>query len=179
MVCCVDFRGLNQRSIVDSHPLPNIEDNLSRLSRSCVFSTLDGAGAYHVVPIKKQDREKTAFGTPWGSYQCKRIIFGLCNAPGTYCRLVQMVVIDQKRIFLFRPKTNIRQENAAEYSADNEYSAKEENIAQKEKKLKSCFSGFFRKLQIVKIYTQHQKHTAEKQIKSAASSLSRKYLAQK
>jgi hypothetical protein len=24
---------------------------------------------------------------------------------------------------LFRPKTNIRQENAAEYSADNEYSA--------------------------------------------------------
>jgi hypothetical protein len=28
-----------------------------------------------------------------------------------------------KRIFLFRPKTNIRQENATEYSADNEYSA--------------------------------------------------------
>jgi hypothetical protein len=33
------------------------------------------------------------------------------------------LVIDQKRIILFRPKTNIRQENAAEYSADNEYSA--------------------------------------------------------
>jgi hypothetical protein len=33
-------------------------------------------------------------------------------------------MIDRKRIFLFRPKTNIRQENATEYSADNEYSAK-------------------------------------------------------
>jgi hypothetical protein len=33
------------------------------------------------------------------------------------------LVIDRKRIFLFRPKTNIRQENAAKYSADNEYSA--------------------------------------------------------
>jgi hypothetical protein len=33
------------------------------------------------------------------------------------------IVIDRKRIFLFRPKTNIRQENAAEYSADNKYSA--------------------------------------------------------
>jgi hypothetical protein len=32
-------------------------------------------------------------------------------------------VIDQKRIFWFRPKTNIWQENAAEYLADNEYSA--------------------------------------------------------
>jgi hypothetical protein len=27
------------------------------------------------------------------------------------------LVIDRKRIFLFWPKTNIRQENAAEYSA--------------------------------------------------------------
>jgi hypothetical protein len=80
---CVDFRGLNQRSIVDSQPLPNIEDNLSRLSRSFVYSTLDGAGT--VVPIKKQDREKTAFGTPWGSYQFWRMHFGLCNAPATYC----------------------------------------------------------------------------------------------
>jgi hypothetical protein len=33
------------------------------------------------------------------------------------------VVIDRKQIFGFRPKTNIRQENAAEYSTDNEYSA--------------------------------------------------------
>jgi hypothetical protein len=32
-------------------------------------------------------------------------------------------VINQKRIFLFRTKTNNRQENAAEYSADNKYSA--------------------------------------------------------
>jgi hypothetical protein len=50
---CVNFRGLNQRSIVDSHPLPNIEDNLSRLSRSCFYSTLDGAEAYHVVPTSQ------------------------------------------------------------------------------------------------------------------------------
>jgi hypothetical protein len=32
-------------------------------------------------------------------------------------------MVYRKRIFLFRPKTNIRQEYAAEYSADNEYSA--------------------------------------------------------
>jgi hypothetical protein len=44
-----------------------------------------------------------------------------------------MLMIDRKWIFLFRPKTNIRQENATEYSADNEYLAKEKNV-QKEKK---------------------------------------------
>jgi hypothetical protein len=39
------------------------------------------------------------------------------------------VVIERKRIFLFWPKTNIPQKNAAEYSADNEYSAQGTNIA--------------------------------------------------
>jgi hypothetical protein len=114
---CVDFRGLNQRSIVDSHPLPNIEDNLSRLSRSCVYSTLDGAGAYHVVPIKKQDREKTAFGTLSGSYQFKRMPFGLCNAPATYCRLVQMVLqgIPYSMAFSYLDDTCVHSRNLAEH----------------------------------------------------------------
>jgi hypothetical protein len=34
-----------------------------------------------------------------------------------------VIVIDQKRIFLFWPKTNIWQENAAKYLADNKYLA--------------------------------------------------------
>jgi hypothetical protein len=54
-------------------------------------------------------------------------------------------VIDKKRNFLFRSKTNIRQENAAEYSADNEYSAQEskccKNVVKIRKKLKKWVSG--------------------------------------
>jgi hypothetical protein len=102
---------------VDSHPLPNIEDNLSRLSRSCVYSTLDGAGAYHVVPIKKQDRDKTAFGTPWGSYQFRRMPFGLCNAPATYCRLVQMVLqgIPYSMALPYLDDTCVHSRNLAEH----------------------------------------------------------------
>jgi hypothetical protein len=57
-----------------------------------------------------------------------------CGQKQLFCMSRMDIVIDQKRIFLFRPKTNICLENAAEYSADNEYSAKEENVAQIEKK---------------------------------------------
>jgi hypothetical protein len=46
-------------------------------------------------------------------------------------------VIDQKRIFCFRPKTDIWQENAAEYLADNEYWYKAVNIA----KVSICMRG--------------------------------------
>ena len=88
----IDYRRLNDRTIPDRFPLPNIGDNLSRMANSNIFSGIDGTGAFHVVSVRKQDREKTAFSTPWGLYQFKRMPFGLCNAPATYCRLVQKVL---------------------------------------------------------------------------------------
>lgn len=89
---CIDYRLLNKVTKKDSFPLPHIEDNLARLARAKLFSCIDGCGAYHVVEVDKRDREKTAFATPWGLFQFKRLPFGLANAPATYCRLVQMVL---------------------------------------------------------------------------------------
>ena len=90
----VDYRRLNDITVKDSYPLPNIEDNLARLGKSRVFSALDGAGAFHVVSIRPQDRAKTAFQSPYGLYQFAKMPFGLCNAPSTYSRLVQIVLRD-------------------------------------------------------------------------------------
>ena len=88
----VDYRRLNEVTMKDSFPLPNIEDNLSRLSTSKIFSGIDGAGAFHVVSIREQDRAKTAFSTPWGLFEFVCMPFGLTNAPATYSRLVQKVL---------------------------------------------------------------------------------------
>lgn len=89
---CVDYRKLNQVTIKDTFPLPNIEDNLTRMANSRVYSAIDSAGAYHVVKIRKEDREKTAFATHQGLFHFIRLPFGLCNAPATYSRLVQKVM---------------------------------------------------------------------------------------
>ena len=91
---CVDYRPLNNRTIKDSHPLGDITDNLNQLSGSRIFSTMDGTGAFHVVPLAKEAKPKTAFSTPWGHFQYKRLPFGLSNGPATYARLVQMVLQD-------------------------------------------------------------------------------------
>lgn len=89
---CVDFRRLNLVTRKDAFPLPSIEDNLARLSRSKVFSGIDGCGAFHVVEVDAKDREKTAFSTPRGQFQFVRMPFGLANAPASYSRLVQKVL---------------------------------------------------------------------------------------
>jgi hypothetical protein len=89
---CVDYRSLNKITLRDTHPIGNIEDNLVRLSRSKIFSGIDGSGAFHVIELEEDDRPKTAFATPWGSFHFTRLPFGLSNGPSTYARLVQMVL---------------------------------------------------------------------------------------
>ena len=77
----VDYRKLNAITKKDAFPLPNIADNLSRLAGSRVFSALDGAGAFHAVPVRRANRKKTVFSSPFGQYQFVRMPFGLANAP--------------------------------------------------------------------------------------------------
>ena len=97
---CVDYRALNKVTVKDSFPLPNIEESLSRMSKCKVFSGMDGTGAYHVVKINSEHREKTAFSCHKGQFQFKRMPFGLCNAPSTYARLVSKVLEGLDRKFV-------------------------------------------------------------------------------
>ena len=73
------YRPLNKITRKDATPLPLISDNLSRLAHCKVFSAIDGAGAFHAVDIRPEDRQKTAFSTPWGLFEFKRLPFGLTN----------------------------------------------------------------------------------------------------
>jgi hypothetical protein len=89
---CVDYRALNDISSISSAPIGNIKDNLARLSRSTVFSGIDSIGAFHMIELEDKDKAKTAFATPWGSYQFVRMPFGLAGGPSSYAYLVHMVL---------------------------------------------------------------------------------------
>ncbi len=89
---CIDWRRLNDITKKDSFPMPTISDTLARLAGSRIFSGVDMSGAFHCVEMEEGDKEKTAFATPFGSFQQKRLGFGLTNGPATYCRLVDLVL---------------------------------------------------------------------------------------
>jgi hypothetical protein len=57
-----------------------------------VFSGIDSIRAFHVIELEDKDKAKTAFATPWGSYQFVRMPFGLAGGPSSYARLVHMVL---------------------------------------------------------------------------------------
>ena len=95
----VNFGLLNRKTIVDRYPLLIITE-LLRLFWGCRYYTIiDLKSAYWHVPVRKQDREKTAFKMASGHYQFKVMLFGLNNVPVTFQRLMNDVLKDYFKKF--------------------------------------------------------------------------------
>ncbi len=77
---CTDYRALNAVTKKDVYPLPRVENCLDRLGGCSLFTVLDCMTGYWQISIRPEDREKTAFITPDGLNQYRRMPFGLANA---------------------------------------------------------------------------------------------------
>jgi len=89
---CIDYRQLNAQTRKDSYPLPRTDECLDALSGAEWFSTLDLRSGYHQVAMDPKDSDKTAFVTRKGIFRWRVMPFGLCNAPATFQRLMDIVL---------------------------------------------------------------------------------------
>lgn len=88
----IDYRKLNEITIDDRYPLPNINEILDKLGKCQYFTTLDLAKGFHQIEIQEQDIHKTAFSIENGHYEFLRMPFGLKTAPATFQRLMNNVL---------------------------------------------------------------------------------------
>jgi transposase InsO family protein len=88
----VDYRKLNDKTIDDRYPIPNITEILDKLGKSMYFTTIDLASGFHQIEMHPDDIKKTAFTVENGHYEYTRMPFGLKNAPATFQRVMDSVL---------------------------------------------------------------------------------------
>ncbi|CAI5668089.1 unnamed protein product [Oreochromis niloticus] len=94
---CVDFCRLSAVTKKDSYLLPRIDEALDYVTGSSWFSSLDLRSSYWQVELAPEARPKTAFTIGQGLWQFRVMPFGLCNAPATFERLMERVLVNIPR----------------------------------------------------------------------------------
>ena len=89
---CVDYRSLNKITTKDAFPIPRTQDCLDTVAGAKLFSSLDITSAYNQVPVREEDIPKTAVVTKHGLFEFETMPFGLCNAPATFQRMMEIAL---------------------------------------------------------------------------------------
>ena len=90
----IDFRKLNDVTIKNRYPLPNIGESQDRLSGAKWFTKIDLRDAFYGIRMAKGEEWKTAFRTRYGLYEFQVMPMGLTNAPASCQDLVNETLRD-------------------------------------------------------------------------------------
>ena len=90
---CGDYKmTINSQMLVDQHPIPCIDELLTRLNNGEKFTKLDLTDAYLQVELDEQSKQLVVINTPLGLFKYNRMPFGIANAPAVFQRIVDQVL---------------------------------------------------------------------------------------
>ena len=91
---CVDLKRLNASVKREHFPLPTVEDTLSKVADSSLFSTIDANSGFWQIPLAESASKLTTFITPHGRFRFLRMPFGITSAPEIFQRRLQTLLED-------------------------------------------------------------------------------------
>ena len=98
---CGDYRRLNSVTQDDKYPVRTLTDFTADLHGKTVFSKIDLLKGYHQIPVDDKDIGKTGVITPFGLFIFPRTPFGLKNAGQDFQRLMDEILGDIPRVFVY------------------------------------------------------------------------------
>ena len=90
---CTDFRKVNSVSKTDSYPIPRVDDCIDKIGHAKYVSKFDLLKGYWQVPLSRRAQELSAFVTPDGFFQYRVMPLGMKNAPATFQRMINKVIL--------------------------------------------------------------------------------------
>jgi hypothetical protein len=87
---CVDYRNANELIKSDKFPLPRIDDLLSYLNNTSIFTTLDCFSGFFQIPVAKKYIQKTAFVCSEGLFEFLVTPFGLKTSANVFQRCMSL-----------------------------------------------------------------------------------------
>lgn len=91
---CVDLRRVNQAVVRERHPMPIIDDIMTRIGKGKIWSVLDVKDAFFLLELDDESKDITTFITHRGLYRFKRLPFGLVSAPEMFQRTMDEMLAD-------------------------------------------------------------------------------------
>jgi hypothetical protein len=92
---CIDFTNLNECCPKDNFPLAGIDQIVDTATGSETMALLDYFLGYHQIWLRKDDKEKASFITPFGTYCYLRMPEGRRNAGSTFYRMMKEALKDE------------------------------------------------------------------------------------
>ena len=91
---CIDYRKLNTATRKNYYPLSFIDQMVDRLAGHSYYCFLEFYSGYNQIAIAPENKEKTTFTCPYGTFAFRRMPFRLCNAPATFQRCMLSIISD-------------------------------------------------------------------------------------
>lgn len=89
-----DYRRLNEKTVKNRYPLPNIKEARDRLSGADWFTKLDLRDAFYSIRMADGEEYKTAFRTRYGLFEFLVMPQGFTNSPAVCQHMVNDVLRD-------------------------------------------------------------------------------------
>ena len=96
-----DMRKINKVTLFDCEVIPDPKVIFAKVTESNYFSKVDCCKGFWQIPMNPEHKKYTAFSTPYGNFQFKRMPFGLINAGATYNTMMRKLLKNMDRVDSF------------------------------------------------------------------------------